>query len=692
MQVIADQLKLNNDILAKLLINTIGAGDYEANIYYNFPFYRGETTDDIVQAHVMFVSPKYGVLFFRCLENVRDYNATESVRLDSLDAHIFSKISKQEQLRKGRRDLKIKVTPFVFVQTLQEVSEQFVGLSNVHQVIKNNEQETLDEHEFALLVATIEGTVNLRHKKDRKIDIERDSSSKGAVLSIIQNHEAVFDIEQKRAALNIIDSPQRIRGLAGSGKTIILTMKAALYHLQNPEALICYTYFTKALYGQIKYLIEKYYRDFSENREPNWKNIQIMHGWGGKGLKGVYSDTCFENGIIPISFPEAKSRSRKDPFSYLCEELDKNNLKQKFDLTLIDEGQDFPKFFYRVCRKITKNERLVWAYDDFQNIFDVEIQDEKETFGKDANGEYYVDFSKRDNSLQDIILHRCYRNPRIALISAFSLGLGIYNDRVLQRLENNKHWEDLGFEVRNGNSADKEAMEISRPEKNSPSETNKYFKDNSIIVAEQFSSLEDECSYVADKIEQDIRKQNLRPDDICVIGLDQANIASYFDKIQMKLVRKGIKVFNLLQAAYNNTAYSIADHITLSTINKAKGNESGMVYVVGIDQIFVKKNSIIERNKLFTAITRSKGWVVMTGMGSSMAECKKELKRLIDNNYVLKFIQPSKDDTKTILRGMNEQQSFLNDVTKQIEEFSRKAGVSQEEILRIIANQTKQKK
>ena len=99
--------------------------------------------------------------------------------------------------------------------------------------------------------------------------------TKGRVLSILQNKEACFDLEQKHAALNIIEAPQRIRGLAGSGKTVILAMKAALFHLQNPDAEILYTYYTKALYGQVRYLIEKFYRDFSDNREPDWNKIHI---------------------------------------------------------------------------------------------------------------------------------------------------------------------------------------------------------------------------------------------------------------------------------------------------------------------------------------------------------------------------------------------------------------------------------
>ena len=69
-----------------------------------------------------------------------------------------------------------------------------------------------------------------------------DEKSKGRVLDKIQSQIALLDADQKRAALQIIDAPQRIRGLAGSGKTIVLTMKAAQIHASSPDSRILYTY------------------------------------------------------------------------------------------------------------------------------------------------------------------------------------------------------------------------------------------------------------------------------------------------------------------------------------------------------------------------------------------------------------------------------------------------------------------
>ncbi|KAA6339266.1 ATP-dependent RecD-like DNA helicase [termite gut metagenome] len=681
MNIIADESKLRSDAGASLLINKIKELnlDTDAILYYNFPFYKGETKNDLIQAHVLFISKLFGVIAFRCITDIRDFTSKEKIEIDSLDSHIFAKINKCESLRLGRRELKISITPIIFSNEDKIINEiQIIDSNNIKSHIEKNKKTVLNNEEYRDLIATIEGTSRLRQKKERNIDFNSTLLTKGRALSLIQEEQTVFDLEQKRAALNIIDSPQRIRGLAGSGKTIILTMKAALFHLQNPDSMILYTYFTKALYGQIKYLIEKYYRDFSDNMEPDWSKIEILHGWGGVSLKGVYYQTCMDNNITPISFNEAMFKNSKDPFDYICMELIKKNLNLRYDLTLIDEGQDFPKHFYQLSYKITKNRRLVWAYDDFQNIFDVEIQDEKDTFGKDSSEKPIVDFSTKENQLQDIVLHKCYRNPRNALIAAFSLGLGIYNDPVLQRLENNQHWQDLGFLVETGDSSENSQMIICRPEENSPINTNKDTKPS--ISIQKFYKFNDECDFIVNCIVNDIKDERLRPDDICVISLDQKNMKQYFVRIQYLLERRGLNVFNLLNVSNSNTYFSIENHITLSSINKAKGNEVGMVYITGVDSIFTNKNYIINRNKLFTAITRTKGWVMLTGMGDEMNSCINELQKLKDNDYKFVFTQPNKENTKTILRRMSEQQSLLN----QIESLIEKTGLPFEEVIKLL--------
>ncbi|MFH7024334.1 MAG: ATP-binding domain-containing protein [Heteroscytonema crispum UTEX LB 1556] len=51
-------------------------------------------------------------------------------------------------------------------------------------------------------------------------------------------------------------------------------------------------------------------------------------------------------------------------------------------------------------------------------------------------------------------------------------------------------------------------------------------------------------------------------------------------------------------------------------IHRAKGNEADMVYVVGLDKIAKNESNIMLRNQLFVALTRSRAWVQVSGVGN----------------------------------------------------------------------------
>ena len=138
----------------------------------------------------------------------------------------------------------------------------------------------------------------------------------------------------------------------------------------------------------------------------------------------------------------------------------------------------------------------------------MKIQDERETFGKNADGKYNVDFGRDKCANQDIVLKKCYRTPRYSLIAAFSLGLGIYNGKVLQRLDTNEHWNSLGFNVKKGNCATGDEMIIERPTLNTPSYTNDNFPEGSIRY-KCFSNIDEECKTIAKNISYDITEENL---------------------------------------------------------------------------------------------------------------------------------------------------------------------------------------
>ena len=687
MILIADEMKLKLDVPAKQVVELLDDKykDNEMLVYYKYPIYRGDLPEDLIQAHLLITSARFGVIYIACKigEHLDD---SYFEYLESLDSNLYKKFVSRTELRKSKRELKFDVSGIVLsTETKYENETQFSTIGDLVEYIESHElKNPLTEDEYTLLVSCIDNTTKMVTKKQRLSDESKDGKlTKGAILNRIQQKETCFDLEQRKVAMVSIDSPQRIRGLAGSGKTILLTMKAALYHLSNPDAEILYTYYTKDLYDLIRRLIERFYRESADNHEPNWKKIHIYHAWGGYELTGVYSTACADLGEPAIDYMAARRNSPSDPFDYVCRSLLSKDIHPKYDLTLIDEGQDFKNSFYQLCYLLTKNRRIVWAYDEFQNIFNVNVQDEKETFGRDINGNYRVDFSTNENPNQDITLKCCYRNPRLVLIGAFSLGLGIYNKSVLQRLESNLHWESLGFKVENGNCNEGDQMIISRPTENTPSIYNDQMGHSSIQWC-SFDCLSEESHFVAESIAKDIQSEDLLPDDICVICVDQRHIADYYSAITKELEEYSIKAFNMLNAPNANRKFSYEGFVTLATLNKAKGNESGMVYIVGADALFKYPDNVLARNKLFTAITRAKGWVTICGTGKEiMNQCSNELTQLESHEYKLVFRQPSEDQTKTVMSGSLKQQKVLKDIKGSFEEL-KCLGMSEEDIIKLI--------
>ena len=356
-----------------------------------------------------------------------------------------------------------------------------------------------------------------------------------------------------------------------------------------------------------------------------------------------------------------------------------------YDYLLIDEAQDFDISFYQLCRSIVKNNHLIWCYDEVQNIFDVILQNPKETFANkyDPIGIDLVEEQKKYPRIRnDIVLHKSYRNVKKILVTAVSLGFGIYNDKLIQSLEDNKHWEDLGFTVVVGDCSKEESVVIERKEKASPLviDENKIKDCIEIFQAANFSN---ELDWISNEIEKAIRIDKLLPEDIAIICLDETNAFNYFNGLEQRLAIRSISTYNVMDRDYVKGFYR-EGKVTLSSIFKAKGNEAAMVFVIGCDVFEKKKDSRTMRNKVFTAFTRAKIWLRISGTGS---DCLKqmiyELEQLKKNNYKFVFLNKP---THLLDRDWNERSEIYDSEQafyEEILEMSRRKGISVDRLLQM---------
>jgi superfamily I DNA and RNA helicase len=182
------------------------------------------------------------------------------------------------------------------------------------------------------------------------------------------------------------------------------------------------------------------------------------------------------------------------------------------------------------------------------------------------------------------------------------------------------------------------------------------------------------------------------PEDILVISLDDRYARKYFDNLSGLLSRLNIRTYDLMSAPSISTAFSLKNHITLSTVYRAKGNEAGRVYVIGVDSAFMLKDSISSRNKIFTALTRAKGWLTVSGVGRYAQDFEKECKKVRETYPYFIFTMPDRKSLKTFQRDLSESQADLNYIERKIMELADKTGTSPEEIMEQITKTSKRKK
>lgn len=666
----------------------------ETTLYYKYPFYTTENRDVEIRADFLAVTQNKNVHIFSCINSYDENISTHLMTmLDNLYNIIDSKLRNKSILKQHRDILKFKIYTHLYaeeseIEDLREDIKIFTNYGQLLTFFNQIENNNLSREEYTLITSVIEGIDETIVVNERDI---KKNNSRGSILGNIENSIINFDAEQFKAVVTQVTGFQRIRGLAGTGKTIILARKVAELHRDNPEAKILYTYYTKSLNEIVKKHITRFYKKFSQGNEPNWSQIDVIHSWGGRSLEGVYYKMCRANGVEPIDLTAAKIKDRKFPFEYVCKELMNHKpLKKYYDYVLIDEGQDFRENFYRLCNEVVKENNVIWAYDEFQDILKSDIQSERELFGKDSEGNFIADFNSMENVTDhDIVLKKCYRNSRLVLTGAFSFGLGVYNEidnqnvgiKVLQRLESRKAWEDIGFEVLEGDCEEGSLMRIKRPIENSPDFKEQFLDENLIKISVE-NGIGAECQRVADEIFKDINNEDLRPEDICVICLDNININDYFKSLTNLLSIKRIKVFNLQETMSTNIRFTRSNCVTLSSVYRAKGNEAGSVYILGVDAIFKSPNDLYERNKLFTAITRSKGWIFITGSGDEANKCESELKTLHKSDNMFNFYQPSGEDVRTITEMSTARKKKKSALQNSLRDLAEEAGLSVEEYIK----------
>jgi superfamily I DNA and RNA helicase len=474
----------------------------------------------------------------------------------------------------------------------------------------------------------------------------------GEAIRLLEKEIALLDEEQHKVAIQIAPGPQRIRGLAGTGKTIVLAMKAANIHLHFPDKRILFTFNTQSLYNQAKNLITKFYRMQSDD-DPDWEMLHVQHGWGAANRPGVYREICKRYAVTPMRLSDARAIDPDVPLRPCCIQALSLPIRPMYDYILVDEAQDFPaEYFQLLYRLATENKCIYWAYDELQSLSAVDVPSPAGLFGADRHGRPLVSLDGEDYEggiEKDFVLHRSYRCPQEILMLAHAIGLGIHSSRgCVQMLANRTSWTSIGYEIDSGNLTRGEDMVIFRPPQNSPNRIGEiYTGKQELIRVRTFTNREEELKWVAKSIYEDITVEKVRPEQIVVISLDGRQQKNYSLILRKTLMTYGINA--IIPGPVDDTdKFAESDMVTLSTVHRAKGNEAPVVYIISFDSLYEYTEEIVRRNQAFAAISRSKGWVRITGAGRQMQAAEAEIRQILSDIPYLKFKFPDMEKIKRL--------------------------------------------
>lgn len=674
-------------VSSQALVELISArADLSGHLFIGYPIIG--TSEGRHPIDALFVSAERGIVIFDLIEGTDpgDYGRRQDDSANKLEARLKSH---RELMR--RRELLVRIHTISFAPGVNELSKhvqddyRIANLDTLMHALESFEWENREGSIYEAALSAIQSISTIRKSRTKRTITREDS--RGAKLKRLEDSIATLDNMQSKAVIETVEGVQRIRGLAGSGKTIVLALKAAYLHAQHPEWRIAVTFNTRSLKGQFHRLINNFSLE-QTGEEPDWDNLRILNAWGAPGSgerDGIYHEFCRAHSIEYLDFRSAKSLyGQGKEFSGACERAISQTRETRaiYDAVLVDEAQDFPPAFLRLCYELLDNHRrLVYAYDELQNLAGESLPSPEEIFGMNADGSPKVLF---EEPRRDIILEKCYRNSRPVLVTAHSLGFGIYreppksrNTGLVQMFDYPQLWEEIGYRRKDGELKAGSSVTLHRTEETSPKFLEEHSPIDDLVVFKHFDSEEAQAEWLTEAIKNNLESDELRHDDIVVINPDPLTTRQKMGPVRRRLLEIGVNS-HLAGVDTDPDIFfqSDAASVTFTGIFRAKGNEAGMIYIVNAQDCHSSAWNLARlRNRLFTAVTRSKAWVRVLGIGSRMRELILEYEQLKHRNFELHFIYPTKEQReqlKIVHRDMtteerkrltSRQQSLLDFIT-----------------------------
>lgn len=449
--------------------------------------------------------------------------------------------------------------------------------------------------------------------------------SLGAAIDELATMDKHLSAEQTDLSrLTIAGFPRLIRGVAGSGKTVVLANLAA--RLLNREkgrtpelfdeaaaarplkiAVIC---FNRSLVSFLRQKIKDAYKQQTfEDIPPD----DIM--WVGH-LNSLVRKVTYGGGTHLRYIPIQQVKDAAQRATEYCEQIDAYTKECPtkaaallYDAIFVDEGQDFePEEFHLLLRLLKPNEKtgeknLIIFYDDAQNLYGRQRPNWK-NIG--------IDVARGDRAK---VMKECFRNTREIVQTAFNLLLA--SEALPENKVKLKTYADVS-DLRQAGLVKEVGgfYEVGFADRRGEYPTIRTFRNRT-----------EEKEWIASEVERLVKQERVRPEDILIVF----NYALVFDDMA-KIIRSRIGteyIANFIQPYGNGEdrdSYIFKENcLTISTVHGAKGYDAYVVFLAGVDTFQEDEPG---RASLYVGATRAKLVLYMTGLNSHvMTEARQVVAR-----------------------------------------------------------------
>jgi hypothetical protein len=378
-----------------------------------------------------------------------------------------------------------------------------------------------------------------------------------------------MDVHQESLAKQIGDKHRLIRGVAGSGKTLILASRAAILAKQHPDWNILVLCYNISLSRAIREMVDQ-----KLQAEADWERPANENSPAGE-----------ENRVAVRYFHEwlRELKLKPEAIPQLLADWDDNERKwPQYDAILIDEGQDFaPEWLGLVSRLLNPETQSLLLVEDRAQM----IYSRRRSLRKDTG----LDFRGRSR-----VLTINYRNTAPVVHLAWEF----YQTHISEQADSSKDAE----------------VEVITPRSTMRSGPPPFLR--------RFAYLTEEMAYVARQMKSLHRQRNIPWSEMAILyRVKKYDGVDTMEVIRQALSREGIPFYWLTESKQSKRGFAPQENqVTVSTINSSKGLDYEAVFVVNLERLPLplEENSDREVALLYIAMTRAKTYLSLTWSGDSV--------------------------------------------------------------------------